>query len=190
MNQPLDVIAIVGSLRRESYTRALTEALARLAAPTMRIEIVPISGLSLYNQDDEQAPPAAWREFRARVRRADGVLFATPEYNRSVPACLKNALDVGSRPRSENAWNGKPAAVISCSPGALGAFGANQHLRQSLLAVNMPTLQQPEAYIGGSNRLFGAAGEFLNPDTRAFCLKFAGAFESWIRHVVGGRLSA
>ena len=185
MSQPLDVVAIVGSLRRESYTRRLTEALISLATPSMRVEIVGIANLSLYNQDDELAPPLPWQEFRARVKRADAVLFATPEYNRSVPGCLKNALDVGSRPKAENVWDGKPAAILSCSPGALGGFGAQQHLRQSLLSINMLTMPQPEAYIAGSNKLFGADGEFVNPDTRAFCLKFVRSFESWIRHLTG-----
>jgi chromate reductase, NAD(P)H dehydrogenase (quinone) len=185
MSESLDVVAIVGSLRRESYTRRLAEALAVLAAPSMRIEIVGIGDLSLYNQDDEADPPAPWREFRARVRRADAVLFATPEYNRSVPGCLKNAIDVGSRPKSQNAWEGKPAAVISCSPGALGAFGANQHLRQSLLSVNMPTMPQPEAYIAGSNKLFEPDGDFVNPATREFCKKFVASFESWARRAAG-----
>ncbi len=122
MNDPLDVAAIVGSLRRESYTRRLAEALARLAGSSMRIEIVEIRDLPFYNQDDEEFPPPPWVAFRARIKRADGVLFATPEYNRSIPACLKNAIDVGSRPYTSNAWAGKPAAVISASPGVLGGL--------------------------------------------------------------------
>jgi chromate reductase len=187
MNNPLDVAAIVGSLRRESYTRRLTEALAKLAGPTMRIEIVDLRDLSLYNQDDEESPPAPWAKFRARIKRADGVLFATPEYNRSVPACLKNAVDVGSRPFSSNSWAGKPAAVISTSPGTLGGFGANHHLRQSLVGINVPTMQVPEAYIGGSNKLFDAGGEFLNTATRELCVKFVRSFEDWIRRTAAGR---
>jgi chromate reductase, NAD(P)H dehydrogenase (quinone) len=181
MNNPLEVAAVVGSLRRDSYTRRLTEALAKLAGLSMRIEIVKIADLPLYNQDDELAPPPPWLEFRARIQRADAVLFATPEYNRSVPGCLKNAIDVGSRPP------GKPAAVISASPGLLGAFGANHHLRQSLVALDMPTMQLPEAYISGSNKLFEPDGEFVNPGTRDFCAKFVRSFESWIRRTaVGG----
>jgi chromate reductase len=186
MNSPLDVVAIVGSLRRQSHTLALAEALAKLAAPSMSIEIVKIGGLWLYNQDDEPSPPQAWVEFRARIKRADAVLFATPEYNRSVPGCLKNAIDVGSRPYGQSAWAGKPAAVISASPGALGGFGANQHLRQSLLAVDMPTMQYPEAYIGGSDKLFDATGHFVNPGTRELCAAFVKSFESWIRRLHRG----
>jgi chromate reductase, NAD(P)H dehydrogenase (quinone) len=187
VNNPLDVAAVVGSLRRDSYTRRLTEALEKLAGPSMRIEIVRIGDLSLYNQDAELSPPPPWLEFRARIQRADAVLFATPEYNRSVPACLKNAIDVGSRPAGKSVWAGKPAAVISASPGVLGAFGANHHLRQSLVALDMPTMQSPEAYISGSNKLFEPDGEFVNPGTRDFCAKFVRSFESWIRRTaVGG----
>jgi chromate reductase, NAD(P)H dehydrogenase (quinone) len=185
MSHPLDVAAIVGSLRRDSYTRRLTEALARLAGDSMRIEIVEIRDLTLYNQDDEESAPPAWLEFRKRIKRADGVLFSTPEYNRSMSACLKNALDVGSRPKVHSAWEGKPAAVISNSPGMLGGFGAAHHLRQCLVAVNAPTMAAPEAYIGGSNKLFDADGEFINTSTRELCEKFVRSFETWIRQLTG-----
>lgn len=181
MNNPLDVAAIVGSLRRESFTRKLVEALTKLALPSVRIEIVPIGDLPFYNQDDEPTPPAAWTAFRSRIKRADGVLFATPEYNRSMPGCLKNAVDVGSRPWGHSVWAGRPAAVISCSPGNLGAFGAHHHLRQSLVGVDMATMAGPEAYMAGADKLFDAAGEFNNPATRDFCTKFIRTFESWIR---------
>jgi chromate reductase len=183
MHDPLSVVAIVGSLRRESYTRRLTEAVVKLALPSMRIEIVGIAALPLYNQDDEPSPPRPWVELRDRIRPADGVLFATPEYNRSMPGCLKNAVDVASRPYGQSCLTGKPAAVISASPGTLGAFGANQHLRQSLMAVNMPTMQAPEAYIGGSDKLFDANGEFATPATRELCAKFISSFETWIRRI-------
>jgi chromate reductase len=183
MNSPLDVAAIVGSLRRESHNRRLVEALAKLAVASMRIEIVRIADLPLYNQDEEPAPPRPWVEFRARIKRADAVLFATPEYNRSVPACLKNAVDVGSRPWGHSVWAGKPAAVISGSPGVLGAFGANHHLRQSLVAVDMPTMQHPEAYMSGVDTLLTADGGFASPGTRDFCAKFVSSFEDWIRRL-------
>ena len=185
MSNPLDVAAIVGSLRRDSYTRRLTEALARLAGGSMAIEIVEIRDLSMYNQDDEEFAPPAWVAFRTRIKRADGVLFATPEYNRSMPACIKNALDVGSRPPVNNVWDGRPAAVISTSPGKLGGFGANQHLRQTLMSVKAPTMPAPEAYIGGSNELFDADGEFVNTTTRELCEKFVRSFETWIRQITG-----
>ena len=108
------------------------------------------------------------------------MLFVTPEYNRSVPGVLKNAIDVASRPYGKSAWDGKPAAVVSVSPGAIGAFGANHHLRQSLVFLNMPTLQQPEAYIGQAATLFDAGGKFANEQTREFATKFLNAFAAWI----------
>lgn len=183
MSKTFDVAALVGSLRRESFTRTLVNAFMRLAPPSLRIEIVEIGGLSIYNYDDEATPPGAWTDFRARIKRADAVLFATPEYNRSVPAVLKNAIDVGSRPLISNAWSHKPAAVVSLSPGVMGAFGANHHLRQSLVAVGMATMAHPEAYIGGAAKLFDAAGDFVNPASREFCEKFLISFELWIRRL-------
>lgn len=183
MENPLDVVAVVGSLRRDSFTLRLTRSFIPLAPPSMKIEIVEIRDLSLYNQDDEASPPAAWVSFRNRVKRADAVLFATPEYNRSVPGVLKNAIDVGSRPYGASVWSGKPAAIVSVSPGAMGAFGANHHLRQALVFLNMPTLQQPEAYISQADKLFDASGNFVNPSTRDFCSKFIAAFDAWIREV-------
>ena len=151
----------------------------------MAVEIVEIRDLSMYNQDDEEFAPPAWVAFRSRIKRADGVLFATPEYNRSMPACIKNAIDVGSRPPVNNVWAGRPAAVISTSPGKLGGFGANQHLRQTLMSVKAPTMPAPEAYIGGSNELFDADGEFVNTTTRELCEKFVRSFETWIRRLTG-----
>jgi len=183
MSRTFDVAALVGSLRRDSYTRTLVKAFIRLAPPSLQLDIVEIGALSIYNYDDEAAPPAAWSDFRARIKRADAVLFATPEYNRSVPAVLKNAIDVGSRPLISNAWAHKPAAVVSISPGVMGAFGANQHLRQSLVAVGMSTMAHPEAYIGGAAKLFDAAGDFVNPASREFCQNFLIAFELWVRRL-------
>jgi chromate reductase len=183
MNNPLDIAAIVGSLRRESYTRRLVEGLARLSGQSVRIEIVEIRDLSLYNEDDEEFPPPPWTAFRSRLKRADGVLLATPEYNRSMPACIKNALDVGSRPRTESVWRGMPAAVISASPGTLGGFGANHHLRQALVGAGAATMQAPETYISGSNNLFDAKGEFVNAATRELCERFVRSLESWVRRM-------
>ena len=183
MTDGIDVVGIVGSLRRQAYSRRLALALASVAPAAMRVELVPIGGLALYDQDTEADPPAPWREFRERVRRADAVLFVTPEYNRSVPGALKNAIDVGSRPYGHSAWSGQPCAVVSCSPGALGAFGANHHLRQCLVFLNMPVMQQPEAYLGGIDKLVDEQGEFANPSTRDFGRGFMSSFERWIRTV-------
>jgi chromate reductase len=137
----------------------------------------------MYNQDDDEGgnPPAAWTEFRQKIKGVDGVLFMTPEYNRSVPAVLKNAIDVGSRPYGQSVWDGKPAAIASVSPGAIGGFGANHHLRQSLVFLNMPPLQQPELYLGGASKLFDAEGKLTEDSTRQLLRKFIEAFAQWVR---------
>lgn len=177
------VAVLVGSLRKESFNRKMAKALASLAPASLHLEIVEIGDLQLYNQDLDDDPPAAWRAFRDRLKSVDGFLFVTPEYNRSVPGVLKNAIDVGSRPYGQSVWDGKPGAVMSVSPGALGAFGANHHLRQSLVFLNVPTLQQPEAYVGGAARLFDESGNLANDSAREFALKFINAVAAWIeRH--------
>jgi multimeric flavodoxin WrbA len=127
--------------------------------------------------------------FREKVRVADAVLFATPEYNRSVPGVLKNGIDVASRPKENNAFDGKPGAVISVSPGALSGFGANQHLRQMLVFLNLPTMQRPEAYVGGANKLFDATGKLTNDSTREFLKNFADSFEHWVELILTGKKS-
>lgn len=156
-------------------------ALQEIARPRLDLQIVEIGQLPFYNQDDERDPlPPAWSAFRQRIKAADALLFVTPEYNRSVPGVLKNALDVGSRPYGDAAFDGKPGAVVSVSPGAIGAFGANHHLRQSLVFLNVPAMPQPEAYIGGAATLFDAEGRLTNEATREFMKKFAQAFAAWI----------
>jgi len=181
MPESRDVAVLVGSLRRESFTRRIAVALGKLAPPILKLEIVEIGDLPLYNQDLEtDQPPAPWTRFRDRLRVADAVLFATPEYNRSVPGVLKNAIDVGSRPYGRSVFAGKSAAVVSVSPGALGAFGANHHLRQSLVFLDMPTLQQPEVYLGGVANLVDEQGNITNDGTREFLTKFMAAFAQWI----------
>ena len=179
-----NVAVIVGSLRKGSYNRMMAHALAALAPPSLKLEIVEIGALPLYNQDDEATPPAPWTTFRERVKAADAVLFVTPEYNRSVPGVLKNAIDVGSRPYGQSAWNGKPTAVISVSPGALGGFGANHHLRQSLVFLNMPVLQQPEAYVGHVAGLLAEDGGPANEATQTFFTTFMTAFAAWIETIL------
>lgn len=176
-----DVAVLVGSLRRESFTRKIAVALIGLAPASLGLEIVEIGRLPHYNQDLEtETPPPEWVAFRKRMHRADAVLFATPEYNRSVPGVLKNAIDVGSRPREKNVFNRKPGAVVSVSPGLLGAFGANQHLRQSLVFLNVPAMQQPEMYISNVATLLGPNGELVNPSTRDFLTKGMAAFAEWV----------
>jgi len=177
---PRKIAVLVGSLRKESYNRKMANALIKAAPDTLALEIVEIGALPLYNQDYDDQPPAVYTQFKASLEVFDGFLFVTPEYNRSVPAVLKNALDVGSRPYGQSVWNGKPGAVISVSPGATGGFGANHHLRQSLVCLNVPAMPQPEAYIGNAAKLFDANGELINEATRGFITKFMQAFAEWV----------
>ncbi|MES2152255.1 MAG: NAD(P)H-dependent oxidoreductase [Pseudomonadota bacterium] len=176
------IAVIVGSLRKESFTRKVAKTLIQLAPATLDMEIVEIGQLSLYNQDQDGEPPVTYTEFRNRIKGCDGVLFCTPEYNRSVPGVLKNAVDVGSRPYGSSAWSGKPCAIISVSPGAISGFGANHHLRQSLVFLDMPAMQQPEAYLGNVGKMFD--GDTLNNDaTKTFLQSFVNAFAAWVeRH--------
>ncbi len=174
------IAVLVGSLRKDAFSRRAAKALAALAPKSLELELVEIGALPLYNADLEEKPPAAWTEFRRRIKGSDGVLFVTPEYNRSVPAPLKNAIDVGSRPYGQSAWDGKPGAVVSVSPGPIGAFGANHHLRQSLVFLNVRAMQQPEAYIGGAAELFDEKGAVKNESTREFMQKFMSAFAEWV----------
>ena len=183
MTQPRNIAVLVGSLRRESFSRKIAVALADLAPESLKLQIVEIGDLPLYNQDDEPTPPAEWTRFRNEIKAADGVLFVTPEYNRSLPAVLKNAIDVGSRPYGASAWDGKPGAVISQSPGALGGFGANHALRQSLVFLNVPALQR-EAYIGGSAEVFTPEGKIAKPETETFLKSYIDAYAEWVeRHL-------
>lgn len=174
------VAVLVGSLRRDSLNRKLANALVRLAPPQLELKIVEIGALPLYDQDHEAEPPAPVREFKSAIAAAGAALFVTPEYNRSVPGVLKNAIDHASRPYGQSAWAGKPAAVITLSPGAIGGFGANHHLRQMLVFLDMPAMAQPEAYVGNGAKLFGADGSVTVPDTREFLSKFMAAFAEWI----------
>ncbi|HEY7899898.1 MAG TPA: NAD(P)H-dependent oxidoreductase [Caulobacteraceae bacterium] len=180
---PHKIAILVGSLRHGSFTRMAAEALIRLAPTSLSMHIEAIGDLPLYNQDlDEQEGdrPAAWVRFRDAVRPSDGLLFVTPEYNRSVPGLLKNAIDVGSRPYGQSVFAGKPGAVMSVSPGAAGAFGANHHLRQSLVFLDVPTMQQPEAYVGGAANRFAAGGEVTDESTRKFLQSFIDAYAAWV----------
>jgi len=175
-----NVAVIVGSLRKESFSRKLANALIPLSKPALDLTLIEIRDLELYNEDTEKNPTQAWIAFRDAVRPADAVLFVTPEYNRSVPGCLKNAIDVGSRPYGSSVWSGKPACVISNSPGNIGGFGANHHLRQSLVFLDMPVLQQPEAYISGANKLVNDKGEIDDQAKRDFLTKIMQTFADWI----------
>lgn len=174
------IAVFVGSLRKESYNLKTAKALIALAPESLSLEIINISSLPFFNEDLEATPPQEWLKLREQIKAVDGVLFLTPEYNRSVPAVLKNAIDVGSRPYGQNSWNGKPGAVVSVSIGNISGFGANHHLRQSLVFVNVPAMAQPEAYIGDASGLFDDNGNATNESTKEFLRKFMEAFAQWV----------
>lgn len=176
------IAVVVGSLRKDSWSRKLAHALIKLSPTSIELQIVEIGQLPLYNQDpdDEGHPYPEWSNFRETMKSMDGFLFITPEYNRSIPAPLKNAIDVGSRPYGKSIWGGKPAAVLSCSPGAIGGFGANQHLRQTFVFLDLYCMQQPEAYLGGINNLFAADSTISNEKTREFLQHFMDSFAKWV----------
>ncbi len=187
MTQTRKIAILVGSLREGSLNRKAAKAMARLAPDHLEFDFVPIGDLPLYDADlDGDDPPEPWRAFRERVRAADGVLFVTPEYNRSVPGGLKNAIDVGSRPYGHSAFEKKPAAVVTVSPGAIGGFGANHHLRQMTVFLDMPMMQQPEAYIGGAGDMFGDDGEVKQEKTEKFLRTIVHAYADWVEKIAGG----
>ncbi|EHL29283.1 NADPH-dependent FMN reductase [Legionella drancourtii] len=176
------IAVIVGSLRKESLNRKMAHALMALAPSSLALQIIEIGNLPLYNQDfdDEGRVPEAWTHFREQMKSCDGVVFVTPEYNRSIPGVLKNAIDVGSRPYGQSIWSKKPGAIISVSPGAIGGFGANQHLRQTFVFLDIPALQQPEAYIGNAGNLFNAQDELASEDTKKFLRNFIETYANWV----------
>lgn len=174
------VAVLVGSLRKDSFNRKMAKTLAKLAPDGLKLDIVEIGDLAYYNEDVEANAPTSWIQFRTKIKAADAILFVTPEYNRSVPAVLKNAIDVGSRPYGKSVWEGKPGAVMSVSPSAIGGFGANHHLRQSMVFLNVAMLQQPEAYVGNAAKLFDDQGNLTNDDTKKFLEKFLQGFAAWI----------
>jgi chromate reductase len=181
MSTSRNVAVVIGSLRKDSASRKLAAALVRRAPAHLKFRIAEIGDLPHYDPDLETAsPPEAWTRFRREIAEADAVAFVTPEYNRSMPGALKNAIDVGSRPWGEAVWTDKPALVVSTSAGSLGGFGANHHLRQSLSFFSMPVLGQPEAYIGASLTLFDEAGELVDGGTAEFLETIGAAFASHI----------
>src|SRR6266478_2110837 len=180
MSTTRNVAVIVGSLRKESFNRKMANALVAMAPAPLKLEIVEIGHLPFYNADYESDPPQVVRDFKQKIESFDAVLFVTPEYNRGVPGVLKNAIDVGSRPYGKSSWSRKPGAVVSVSPGAIGGFGANHHLRQMLAYLNVPTMAQPEAYVGNCASLFDDKGALVNESTRDFMRKFLQAFAAWI----------
>lgn len=180
MDKQFKVAILLGSLRKESYSRKLGMAFIGLAPKNLALDFIEIGDLPLYNEDLEtDNPPLAWQNFRNAMKKVDAIIFITPEYNRSIPGVLKNAIDVGSRPYGKGIWNGKPGAVISISQGAIGGFGANHQLRQALVFNDVPTMQQPEAYIGKIQNLITDDGKPANEDARKFFLTILQSFYKW-----------
>ena len=167
---------VVGSLRKESYSKKIAQNVASLFPEGYETEFVEIGNLPLYNEEYDADSPAEYTSFRNTIKGTDAILFVTPEYNRSVPGVLKNALDVGSRPYGASVWDGKPAAIISQSISNLSGFGANHHLRQSLAFLNMPVVQQPEVYLANSQDLIDENGKFKSEDTVQFLQGFVDSF--------------
>jgi chromate reductase len=180
-----NIALIVGSLRKGSYTRMVANALVELAPDSLHLENIEIGKLPLYNQDlDPDSPPREWVEFRDRVRPMDGVLIASPEYNRSIPGGLKNAIDVGSRPYGKSVFAGKPCGIISASPGIYGGFGANHHLRQCCVFLDMPVMQQPEAYVSRVDKALDAQGKITNDEVRKLLQSFITSYADWVERFV------
>src|SRR5258705_5205894 len=176
MANPYNVVVIVGSLRKESFTLKIANALARLATDSVKLNVTTLHDISFFNQDLEATPPADWVAFREKLQKSNGVLFVTPEYNRSIAGVLKNAIDVGSRPYGKSSFNGKPTGIVSNSPGPLGGVSAAKHLQNILPGICGPILQQPEIYLNGVGDSFDDKGELikqslqkaLKPDVAAF----------------------
>lgn len=177
------IAIVVGSLREGSINRKIARSMCAMRDDGLECSMVEINDLPLYNQDYDALPeqPEAYTRFRQQVGGADGILFCTPEYNRGVPGVLKNAIDIGSRPYGHSVWNKKPAAIISASPGAIGGFGANHQLRQACVFLDMPVMQQPEAYLGHVNDdSFGEDGCLKDGPLKDLVAKLAHAFHDWV----------
>ncbi len=179
------IAVIVGSLRRDSFNAKLAHAIGKLMPTEFVLSTVQIGDLPLYNQDDDASPSAQVKRLKAEISSAQGLLFVTPEYNRSIPGVLKNAIDHASRPYGQSAWAGKPAGVIGVSVGAIGTALAQQHLRNILAYLDVPTLGQPEAFIQNKEGLFDESGA-ISAGSRTFLQSFVDRYVAWVRmHVVG-----
>ena len=182
------IAIVVGSLRKDSINRKVARSMCAIRGDNLDCSIIDIGKLPLYNQDLDVDPPAEWVAFREQIAACDGVLFCTPEYNRGVPGVLKNAIDVGSRPYGKSVWHKKPAAIISASPGSIGGFGANHQLRQACVFLDMPVMQQPEAYLGHVNDdSFDANGCLKEGPLQKLVETLAHAFHDWVDVIIRAR---
>ena len=181
MATPHNIVVIVGSLRKESFTLKIANALPKLAPDTLKLDVVTLHSISFFNQDLEGAPPADWLTFREKLQKSNGVLFVTPEYNRSIPGVLKNAIDVGSRPYGKSSFNGKPTGIVSNSPGPLGGVSAAKHLQNILPGICGPILQQPEIYLGGVGDAFDDKGELIKEPLQKVLKQYVDAFAAHVQ---------
>jgi len=182
------IAIVVGSLRRDSINRKVAKSICAFASKMLDCYIVEIGNLPLYNQDEETNPSKEVLAFRKQIAEADGVLFCTPEYNRGIPGALKNAIDVGSRPYGQSVWDKKPGAIVTASPGGIGGFGSNHQLRQVCVFLNMPIMQQPEAYLGNvSDNSFDESGQLKDGALKNVVVQLAAAFAGWVDLIVRGR---
>jgi chromate reductase len=177
------VAVIVGSLRKESFSLKIAKAFAKIAPPSLKLDIVTLEGLSFFNQDLEATPPADWVAFRERIQKSDAVLFVTPEYNRSTSGVLKNAIDVGSRPYGKSSFLGKPTGIIANSPGALGGVAAAMHLKSILPGISGPIMQQPEIYLNGVGDAFDDKGNLTKEALEKVMKAYIDAFAAWVERL-------
>src|SRR3954462_4846484 len=175
-----DIVTIVGSLRKGSFSLKIANALTKLAPDMLKLNVVTLHGLSFFNQDLEANPPADWLSFREQLQKSNGVLFVTPEYNRSISGVLKNAIDVGSRPYGKSSFLGKPIGIVSNSPGVLGGVSAAMNLKQLLPGITGPIMGQPEIYLVGVGDAFDAEGNLTKEPMQKVMQQFIDAYAAWV----------
>jgi chromate reductase, NAD(P)H dehydrogenase (quinone) len=175
-----NIVTIAGSLRKDSFSLKIANALAKLAPASLKLEVVTLTGISFFNQDLEGAPPADWLAFREKIQKSDGVLFITPEYNRAIPGVLKNAIDVASRPYGKSSFNGKPVGIVSNSPGPLGGVSAAKTLQNILPGIAGPIMQQPEIYLNAVGDAFDADGNLVKDSLKTVLQSYIDAFAAHV----------
>src|SRR5882762_9850053 len=180
MSTPYNIVVIVGSIRKESFTLKVANALAKLAPAALKLDVTTLHGISFFNQDLEAAPPADWLAFREKLQKSDGVLFITPEYNRSIPGVLKNAIDVGSRPYGKSSFLGLPTGIISNSPGALGGVSAAKHLQNILPGISGLIMGQPEIYLNAIGAAFDDKGQLTSEPVQKVLQQYIDAFAAFV----------
>jgi chromate reductase len=180
MATPHTILVIVGSLRKQSFTLKIANALARLAPSTLKLDVITLHGISFYDQDIEATPPADWLAFREKIQKSDGILFVTPEYNRSIPGVLKNAIDVASRPPGKSSFLGKPIGLVGNAPGQLGGIAAIKHLQNILPGISGPILGQPEIYLNGIGDAFDEKGNLTKEPVQKLLQQYIDAYAAFV----------